>query len=121
MRAPPPRRPWPWGPTVYRVEVLPSARRDVIDAARYMAQTLGSPQAAARFLDLFEERASSLRDMPYRRRVYVPLRRLGHEFRAIDVGSYLLFYWVEEEPERVVTVARVLLAGSDYARSLDAE
>lgn len=63
----------------------------------------------------------SLCNMPYRRRVYVPLRELGHEFRAIDVGNYLLFYWVEEEPERVVTVARVLFAGSDYARSLGAE
>ncbi|WP_167930567.1 type II toxin-antitoxin system RelE/ParE family toxin [Olsenella sp. SW781] len=106
---------------MYRVEVLPSARRDVIDAARYMSQTLGSPQAAGRFLDQFEERASSLRKMPYRRRVYAPLRELVHEFRAIGVGNYLLFYWVEEEPERVVTVARVLFAGSDYARSLGAE
>lgn len=105
---------------MYRVEVLPAARRDVIDAARYMSQTLGSPQAAERFLDQFEERASSLRNMPYRRRVYVPLRALGHEFRAIDVGNYLLFYWVEEEPERVVTVARVLFAGSDHAGRLGA-
>lgn len=49
--------------------------------------------------------------MPYRRRVYAPLRELVHEFRAIDVGNYLLFYWVEEELERVVTVARILFAG----------
>lgn len=83
-----------------------------------MSQTLGSPQAAERLLDQFEERASSLRNMPYRRRVYVPLRELGHEFRAIDVGNYPLFYWVKEEPDRVVTVARVLFAGSDHAGRL---
>lgn len=75
--APSLRRPWPWGPTAYRIETLPFVRRDVIDASRYMSQTLGSPQAAERFLDQFEERASSLRNMPYRRRAYVPLRELG--------------------------------------------
>lgn len=85
-----------------------------------MSQTLGSPQVAERFFDQFEERASSLRKMPYRRRVYAPLRELVHEFRAIDVGNYLLFYWVEEELECVATVACVLFAGSDYAGRLGA-
>ena len=92
----------------------------MIDASRYMSQTLGSPQVAERFFDQFEEGASSLRKMPYRRRAYVPLRELGHEFRAIDVGNYLLFYWVEGEPERVVTVACILFAGSDHAGRLGA-
>ena len=58
--------------------------------------------------------------MPYRRRVYAPLASLEHEHRAVDVGNYLAFYWVEEEPDRVVTVARVLFAGSDHAGRLGA-
>ena len=57
--------------------------------------------------------------MSYRRRSYVPLRELEHEFRAIDVGNYLLFCWVEEGAERVVTVACILFAGSDRAGRLE--
>ena len=59
--------------------------------------------------------------MPYRRRVYAPLASLEHEHRAVDVGNYLAFYWVEEEPEQVVTIVRVLFARSNYARTLGAE
>lgn len=32
-----------------------------------------------------------------------------------------IFYWIEEEPERVATVMRVLFAGTDYARKVSAE
>ena len=32
-----------------------------------------------------------------------------------------IFYWIEEEPERMATVTRVLFAGTDYARKVSAE
>ena len=98
--------------------MLPVARRDLLDAVRYISRDLGSPEAAERLVDEFGSAVSSLSSMPYRRRVYVPLRPLSHDFRALPVGNYLAFYWVEEEPERVVTVARLLFARSDYASEL---
>ena len=106
---------------MYRIEILPIARRDLVDAARYIAQRLKNPDAAEKFLNQFEDRISSLSLMPYRRRVYVPLASLEHEYRAVNVENYLAFYWVEEEPEQVVTIARVLFARSNYARTLGAE
>ena len=109
------------GLLVYRVEILPTARRDLVDAARYIAQKLKNPDAAEKFLNQFEDRIASLSSMPYRRRAYVPLASLEHEYRAVDVGNYLAFYWVEEEPEQVVTIARVLFARSNYARTLGTE
>lgn len=45
------QEPRAWNPAVYRAEILPSARCGVVEAVRYMAQTLGSPQATERFLD----------------------------------------------------------------------
>ncbi|NJE81072.1 type II toxin-antitoxin system Phd/YefM family antitoxin [Olsenella sp. SW781] len=52
-----------WNLAVYRVEVLPSTRGDVVDAARCMAQALGNPQAAESFLDQFEEGFVALLDV----------------------------------------------------------
>lgn len=99
---------------MYEVRVLPAAAADVAEAARYIAADLGNPAAAERFVEAFGEATASLSLMPYRHRVYIPLRELSHEFRAAPVGGYLAFYWVEEEPEPAVVVARLLHARSDW-------
>ena len=104
---------------MYEVRLLPVAVGDLGSIANYMTRELGSPAAAERFLEEFDQRVSTLADLSYRRRVYVPIRPLAHEFRALAVGSYLAFYWIEEEPAPVVVVARVLYARSDYARQLN--
>lgn len=103
---------------MYEVRLLPVAVGDLSEISRYMAFELDNPAAAKRFLADFERHVSTLSSMPYRRRVYVPLRPLEREYRALAIGSYLAFYWVEEEPEQVVTVARVLYARFDYASQL---
>ena len=101
-----------------RIRALPVARRDLLDAVRRISRGPGGPEAAGRLVDEFGPAVPSLSSMPHGRRVYVPLRPLAHDFRALPVGSRLASYWVEEEPERVVTVARLLFARSDYASEL---
>ena len=99
---------------MYSVEILPVARQDLIEIVRYVTITLNSPQAAQRLADQLMDGIQSLRTLPYRRPVYHPIRNLEHDFRALRVGNYLVFYWVDEEPQ-LVTVARVIYAKSDIA------
>lgn len=99
---------------MYRVEILPIARRDLVEIARYVATTLGSSQAAEQLSEKLIDGINSLESMPYRRAVYTPLKHLGREYRALQVEGYLIFYWVDEE-EQLVTVARVIYAKADIA------
>ena len=98
---------------MYRVSILPVAKQDLSEIARYLSDDLGSPETAEKVASAIVDGIRSLSSMPYRRSVYVPIRPLGHEYRSLRVGSYLVFYWIEEQPEPAVTVARVLYGASD--------
>lgn len=102
---------------MYSVEYLPSAKRDMEEIVSYVANRLGSPQAARRLAEELVDAAESLATMPYRRRVYVPVRQLKREYRALRAGSYLMFYWIEEE-RRTVVIARVVYGKSDVLARL---
>ena len=99
---------------MYRVEILPIAQRDLVEIARYVATTLESTKAAEQLFMKLIDGINSLGSMPYRKMVYTPLKHLDKEYRALRIGSYLIFYWVDEE-EQLVTVARVIYAKADIA------
>ena len=99
---------------MYSIEILPIAQQDLTEIARYVAVTLDSPQAAERLAEQLIDGIRSLRNLPCRRPVYHPIRNLEHEYRALRVENYLVFYWVDENPQ-LVTVARVIYAKSDIA------
>ena len=103
---------------MYKVEYLPSARGDLADIVSYVAKELKNPRAAARLAEELIAAGDSLANLPYRRRVYAPLRPLTHEYRALRVRNYLLFYWVDEE-KSTVTVARVLYEKVDVINRLN--
>lgn len=94
---------------MYEVVVLPVARQDMLDAVRYVAGELGMRHAAESLAQGFSSAVDSLADMPWSHRAYVPVRPLGHEYRRVYVGDYAMFYWIDE-PEKRVTVARVVYA-----------
>lgn len=104
---------------MYSVSFLPCAKRDLEDIARYIAHTLGNPEAALRTVEGIVAAANRLTNMPYRRPIYVPLRPLTHEYRTIRSGKYVAFYWIEEKPQRV-TVARLLYAKANASARLAA-
>lgn len=104
---------------MYKVEYLPSADRDLVNAIRYIAYELKNPTAAERFGSGMVAAIESLATMPYRKRVYQPIRPLKHEYRFISHANYHAFYWIEEERQAVV-VARILYARSDISTRLSA-
>lgn len=41
-----------------------------------------------------------------------------HEYRRVYIGDYAMFYWIDE-PNRRVTVARVIYARRDLASHME--
>ncbi len=103
---------------MYRVDYLPIAKRDLVEIARYVAFNLGNPTAAERLSVELVDSIESLSAMPYRRSAYTSIRPLAHEYRSLKVAGYLVLYWIEEEPEQTVVVARVVYGGSDVSKRL---
>lgn len=100
--------------SLYRLEVLPLAKEDMVGIVGYIGRELKNPTAANRLADEFFEAMESLTDFPYANPVLVPIRPLKFEYRKLMVGSYTLFYRVCE-PEKLVIVARVLYSKRDFS------
>ena len=102
---------------MYKLEYLPSAVADMVDAVTYISQHLCNPQAAEKLMEAFGEAAHRAAQFPYSNGAYRPLRPLGKEYRKATVGNYLMFYWVDEDTKTVV-IARVIYGRRQYDRFL---
>ena len=100
---------------MYNVVYLPSARRQLEDAALYIATELSAPDAAMRWLDEVDQAARSLREMPYRYPIYHTLYAMKRELRFFSVKNYNIFYVIREE-NRTVEIWRVLHQLRDQQR-----
>lgn len=99
---------------MYKIEYLPLALRDVTEIVSYIAGDLQNPRAAEKLAQELVSAGDSLQSMPYRRRVYQTIRPLAHEYRALRVENYLMFYWIDEDTH-VVAIARVIYRGANIA------
>jgi toxin ParE1/3/4 len=99
--------------SMWDVIVTEAAFADAYDAARYMRDQLGSPEAAARFVEEFAERVDNLSAFPEARPVVSDeeLAELG--YRWGPVGKYMLFYRVDKKQRRVI-VERLLYGARDW-------
>ena len=94
------------------VRFLPAARQDMVDIARYIAVELKTPDAARVLIEALSAAVEQMAEFPCACRLFLPLRPLKREYRAMPVKNHMLFYWVEEE-KKSITVARVLYCGRD--------
>ena len=102
---------------MYDLQYLPSAHKDMVEAVRYISETLHNPAAAERLAEELIEAGDSILTFPYANPVHMPIRPLKHEYRKLRVHNYLMFYWVNEE-RKLVTVARVIYARRNYEKLL---
>lgn len=86
---------------MYEVVYLPTARKQLMDAALYIAAELSSPDAAENLLAAVDEQIGKLCSHPYRHPVYPALYAMKHEIRFFPVKNYLVFYVVKEEQKTV--------------------
>ena len=102
---------------MYKVEILPLARKDMLETVAYVNQTLLNPAAALRLAEKMMGCIERLCESPHRYPIFYPIKPLKHDYRRMPVDNYLVFYWVEEQ-EKVVTIARVVYAKREYEKLL---
>lgn len=103
---------------MYRLEFLPLARQDMIEAVRYISHELKNPAAARRLSNRLIEATERLTDFPYLHAVYTPIRPLKKEYRKLTVENYCMFYSVDEGT-KTITIARVIYARRSLERLLE--
>lgn len=103
---------------MYKLVYLPAARRDLVDAVRYISRELNNPQAARRLAGELLEAGERLLQFPYANPVYMPVKPLKHEYRKLLVRNYCMFYWIDEAEKQIVA-ARVVYARRDYSQLLE--
>lgn len=94
---------------MYKLEFLPSAKKDIEEIAYYITTTLCNPTAAVSLVENILNAAENLVDMPYSCPLYYPLKPLKKEYRKLLVKNYMLFFYVDES-NKTVTVAKVIYA-----------
>ena len=94
----------------YQIKYLPAALHDLTDTARYIGVELHNPDAADRLAEKIVTAVDSLANMPYGFAVYRPAKPMRLEYRRVVADSYVVFYWVDEEKQKV-TIARAIYGG----------
>ncbi|MBV9124351.1 MAG: type II toxin-antitoxin system RelE/ParE family toxin [Planctomycetes bacterium] len=96
-------------PRKFRVEITPSAERDVRSIQAFIARD--KKKAAAPWVREFTRQVRSLESMPLRYEVIPEAPDLGVEYRHIIFGNYRTIYRVQENRViilRVIHAARLL-------------
>jgi toxin ParE1/3/4 len=94
-----------------RVNKLPTARSDLIEIWRYIADD--SPHEANRFLDRMEERVDLILENPGMGK---GREEFAQHLRSFPVGNYVIFYRPLDR-EKGIVVVRVLNAARDIKGS----
>lgn len=100
---------------MYTIEYLPTARKDIKEITGYIAFELFNPDAAERLVRYILKAVNSLSETPYKYPEYYPTKSLDEKYRRIVVRNYDVFYYVDEDSQKVV-VSRVIYAGRDIDR-----
>ena len=97
----------------FKVVILDTAQREYREIVSYMIEVLKSPQAAANFMDTFDEQMALAAEVPSA----FPLSRMpelaAKGYHAAPVNNYLVLYRATGE---VIAVAHVFHQTQDYAR-----
>ncbi len=102
---------------MYRLDILPVGRHDMIEIVMYISNELNNPDAATQLAIKLTEAADSIPAFPYANPAYMSIKPLMHEYRKLRVDNFILFYWVDED-NQTVTVARVVYARRDLDKQL---
>ena len=99
--------------TPWKVEITATAEADLTDAALYIKDVLGSPQAALKLVDEFEDCINRLSLSPSLRPLVRDERLALRGYRWVPVGGYMAFYTIDES-SRTVYIERLLYGRSDW-------
>ena len=90
---------------MYDVKYLPSFYQELDAIVEYIIVTLEAPRSALNLLDELEKSINNLKEFPFARRLYRPIKPLAAEYRILTVKNYLVFYVVLEE---IIEIHRII-------------
>ena len=102
----------------YKVEIADSAKAELDEIVRYIAETLANPTAARKLLDDFFNQKNFLYENPYTYPLcpIQSLQRKGYR-RFIFMKNYVTLYIVDDSPDKkVVTIMHIFYAKRDYEK-----
>ena len=82
---------------MHKIEYLPLAQADVLDAVTYLVSTLEAPQAAADLLDELDRTVEQLSQFPYAYELYLTDRPMRDEIRKVSIKVFVLYYAVFQD------------------------
>ena len=82
---------------MYKIEYLPLAESDLMEALNYIAYKLDAPHAANDLLEAFNETVQSIARFPYAHKPYWTDRPMRDEIRKVPVKNYVLYYTVYQD------------------------
>lgn len=82
---------------MHKVEYLPLAQADVLDAVTYLAVTLDAPQAAKALLNELDHAIEQISKFPYASELYRTDRPMRDEIRKIPIKGFVLYYAVSQD------------------------
>jgi len=94
----------------YPIEYLPVAQKDLVEIQEYIKKD--NPSAALNFLNTLDETVSKLEDFPFMGQVPTDRRLEYLGYRILIVGSYLVFYVVNDD---YVEIRRILHGRRKYS------
>ncbi len=102
----------------YKVEIADSAKAELDEIVKYIAESLSNPTAAGKLLDDFYEQKSFLYSSPYTYPLcpIQSLQRKGYR-RFIFMKNYVALYIVDDSSDKkVVTIMHIFYAKRDYEK-----
>ena len=101
----------------YAIFISPSARNDLLEIFRYIAEGLNAVQSAIGQLERLERAIYSLDEMPECYPRYDREPWFSRNLRIMPVDNYVVFY-IPNKDGQEVAVVRVIYGGRDLPKQL---
>ena len=103
---------------MYKLEILPIAKKDIDDIIYYISYNLKNKNAANDLSNNFIKGINSILEFPYGSSVYKTSKKLNLEYRCFKIKNFLMFYTINEK-EKIITIVRVLYKKMDINNILE--
>ncbi len=103
---------------MYKIEVLPIAKKDIDETIYYISHNLKNVSAAKKLRDLFISSFDNIIEFPYIGTIYQSINTLKYKYRSYKIKNFIMFYIVDEK-QKLITIVRVLYQKMDINNILE--
>lgn len=93
--------------SVYKLEILPTAKKDIDDIIYYISNKLRNKTASIKLSKDFIEGMKKISIFPYGTSEYKFVSKLKYTYRSIKIKNFSMFYTIDEK-NSTITIVRVL-------------